>query len=60
MKDNKLTHRLDGEKGEEMKRKFFVINETGGYFGGWEEELCKAYCKANGYTYRIEYRDLGY
>ena len=43
-----------------MKRKFFVINETGGYFGGWEEELCKAYCKANGYTYRIEYRDLGY
>ena len=43
-----------------MKRKFFVINETGGYFGGWEEELCKAFCKANGYTYRIEYRDLGY
>lgn len=43
-----------------MKRKFFVINETGGYFGGWEEELCKAYCKANGYTYRVEYRDLGY
>ena len=43
-----------------MKRKFFVINETGGYFGGWEEELCKAFCKANGYTYRIEYRNLGY
>ena len=43
-----------------MKRKFFVINETGGYFGGWEEELCKAYCKANGYTYHTEYRNLGY
>lgn len=43
-----------------MKRKFFVINETGGYFGGWEEELCKAFCKVYGYTYRIEYRDLGY
>lgn len=43
-----------------MKRKFFVINETGGYFGGWEEEICKAFCKANGYTYRIEYRNLGY
>ena len=39
-----------------MKRKFFVINETGGYFGGWEEDICKAY----GYTYRVEYRDLGY
>lgn len=43
-----------------MKRKFFVINETGRYFGGWEEDLCKAFCKANGYTYRIEYRNLGY
>lgn len=43
-----------------MRRKFFVINETGGYFGGWEEELCKAYCKAKGYTYRVEYRNLGY
>ena len=43
-----------------MKRKFFVINETGGYFGGWEEELCKAYCKANGYSYHTEYRNLGY
>ena len=28
-----------------MKRKFFVINETGGYFGGWEEELCKAFAR---------------
>ena len=44
----------------EMKRKFFVINETGGYFGGWEEDICKAFCKANGYTYQVEYRDLGY
>ena len=43
-----------------MERKFFVINETGGYFGGWEEELCKAYCKANGYTYHVEFRNLGY
>lgn len=43
-----------------MKRKFFVINETGGYFGSWEKEICKAFCKANGYTYRIEYRNLGY
>ena len=43
-----------------MKRKFFVINETGGYFGGWEEDICKAFCKANGYTYHVEYRDLGF
>ena len=49
-----------GESKDIMKRKFFVINETGGYFGGWEEELCKAFCKANGYTYRVEYRNLGY
>ena len=37
-----------------------IINETGGYFGGWEEDICKAFCKTNGYTYRVEYRDLGY
>ena len=49
-----------GERGNTMKRKFFVINETGGYFGGWEEDICKAFCKANAYTYRVEDRDLGY
>ena len=48
------------ERGNRNEKKVFVINETGGYFGSWEEELCKAFCKANGYTYRVEYRNLGY
>ena len=43
-----------------MKRKFFVINETGGYFAANEEEICKEYYKINGYTYRIEYWNIGY
>lgn len=43
-----------------MKRKFFVINETGGYFVSNEEELCKEYCKINGYTYRVVYYNPGY
>ena len=43
-----------------MKRKFFVINETGGYFAANEEQLCQEYCKINGYTYRIEYWNIGY
>ena len=36
-----------------MKRKFFVINETGGYFGSWEEDICKAYCKAKASVMRL-------
>lgn len=59
-KNNAVLAAERGERGNTMKRKFFVINETGGYFGGWEEDICKAFCKANGYTYRVEYRDLGY
>ena len=43
-----------------MKRKFFVINETGGFFASNEEEFCKEYCKTNGYTYRVEYCNIGY
>ena len=37
-----------GRKGNAMKRLFFFINETGGYFLSNEEELCKAYCKEHG------------
>ena len=43
-----------------MKRKIFVINETGGFFPANEEEQCKFYCKIYGYTYRVEYRNFGY
>ena len=43
-----------------MKRMFYVVNETGGYFLSNEEELCKTYCRDNGYTYRIEFFDPGY
>lgn len=38
-----------------MKVKFFVVNEVGGCFLSTEEELCKAYCKEHGYTYRTVY-----
>lgn len=37
-----------------MKVKFFVVNEVGGCFLSIEE-LCKAYCKEHGYTYRTVY-----
>ena len=43
-----------------MKRKFLFINETGGYFAGNEEQICKEYCKVYGYTYRVEYINIGY
>ena len=43
-----------------MKRKIFVINEVCGWYPANEEELCKEYCKINGYTYRVEYIDFGY
>lgn len=43
-----------------MKRKFYFINETGGYFAGNEENICKEFCRINGFTYRVEYIDLGY
>lgn len=43
-----------------MKRKFYVINETKGVFQEREEELCKLYCEIFGYTYRVEYMNLGY
>ena len=43
-----------------MKRKFFFINETGGYFAGNEEQICKEYCKVYGYTYRVAYINIGY
>ena len=43
-----------------MERLFFFIIETEGYFLSNEEELCKAYCKEHGYTYRAVYFDPGY
>lgn len=43
-----------------MKRKFFVINETGGYFAANEEQMCINYCRVYGYTYRVEYINIGY
>ena len=42
-----------------MKRKFFVINETKGFFTENEESLCKEYCRVNGCTYRTEYINIG-
>lgn len=41
-----------------MKRKIFVINETKGFFTEDEENLCKEYCRVNGYTYRIRYINI--
>lgn len=43
-----------------MKRKIYLINEIRCYFTENEEDLCKNYCKVNGYTYRIVYINLGY
>ena len=43
-----------------MERLFFFINETGEYFLSNEEELCRAYCREHGYTYRAVYYDPGY
>lgn len=43
-----------------MKRKFFIINETGGYYAANEEDMCKEYCNTYGYTYRVEYINIGY
>ena len=43
-----------------MKRKIFIINETGGYFAANEEQICKEYCKKYRYTYRVEYINIGY
>ena len=43
-----------------MKRKFFFINEAGGYFTENEEQKCKEYCKVTGYTYKVEYISIGY
>ena len=42
-----------------MKRKIFVINEEKGFFTEKEKNLCKEYCKVNGYTYRTEYINIG-
>lgn len=46
-------------KENKMKRKIFVINETGGFFAENEENLCKEYCRANDCTYRTEYINIG-
>lgn len=44
-----------------MKRKFYVINEVKGkVFMEKDEELCKLYCEIFGYTYRVEYMNLGF
>ena len=49
-----------GRRDNAMERLFFFINETGEYFLSNEEELCRAYCREHGYTYRAVYYDLGY
>lgn len=43
-----------------MERKFFIINETGGYFAANEENICIEYCNKHGYTYRVEFINIGY
>ena len=51
-------------KRKNIKRKIFVVytkeNEKKGVFMTNEEEECKLYCEKNGYTYRVDYINLGY
>lgn len=47
-----------------VKRKFFVVNtkenEKKVVFMANEEEKCKLYCEIFGYTYRVDYVNIGY
>nr|DAX04464.1 MAG TPA: hypothetical protein [Inoviridae sp.] len=43
-----------------MKRKFYSINEIRCCFAENEENICKEFCRVNGFTYKVVYINLGY
>lgn len=55
---------FDFMKRKNIKRKIFVVNtkenEKKVVFMTNEEEECKLYCEIFGYTYRVDYINLGY